>query len=161
MSYNQNTGIYNILKNNFSKQPSQIILGFDFGAKYIGIAIGQTMTNTARPLTCLKVKNQKINWQEIDQLINAWNPGQLIVGIPLDMQGKQQHTTFECLNFLNELEKRYNLPTNKVDERLSTWEAKKSLSISQKNKFSSQELHQINAMTAAILVEQWLNEKYT
>ena len=79
-------GIYKTLNtNNFS---DKLILGFDFGTKYIGVAIGQTTTHTARPLTCLKVKNQHINWQDIDQLIKSWNPGQLIVGIPIDMQGK-------------------------------------------------------------------------
>ncbi len=142
-------------KNNSS---NQLILGFDFGTKYIGVAIGQTTTNTARPLTCLKVKNRQINWQDIDHLIKSWNPGQLIVGIPVDMQGKQQHTTLECLNFLGLLQKRYNLPTHKVDERLSTWEAKKSLYALQKSNFTPKELEQVNATAAAILVQQWLNE---
>lgn len=140
-------------------QPNQIILGFDFGTKYIGIAIGQTTTNTARPLICLKVKNRKINWPDIDQLITSWKPTQLIVGIPVDMHGKQQHTTFECLDFFDSLQNRYNLPTHKVDERLSTWEAKKHLAVLQKSKLSNRELHQINATAAAILVEQWLNEE--
>lgn len=140
-----------------SNQPNQIVLGFDFGTKYIGIAIGQTTTNSARPLTCLKVKNRQIHWQEIDQLIKSWSPKQLIVGIPVDLDGKQQHTTFACLKFFNALQHRYNLPTHKVDERLSTWEAKKNLFALNKFNYSAHELHQINAMAASILLEQWLN----
>ncbi len=152
--------IYNILHNMSSIQPNQIILGFDFGTKYIGVAVGQTTTNTARPLTCLKINNLNINWQDIDQLIQSWAPKQLIVGIPVDMQGKKQSTTYQCLHFHQQLQQRYNLPTHKVDERLSTWEAKKKLSALQKFKFSHKELLQINASAAAILVEQWLNELY-
>lgn len=142
----------------FSNNLDQIILGFDFGTKYIGIAVGQTTTNTARPLECLKNDNRKINWQYIDQLINFWKPKQLIVGIPLDMDGKKQHTTAKCLYFLQQLQQRYGLPTHKVDERLSTWEAKKNLGLLKKTNPSTKELLEINATAAAILVQQWLNE---
>ena len=117
----------------------QLVLGFDFGTKYIGVAIGQTATNSARPLTCIKVKNRQINWQTITKLIEFWGPGQLIVGIPVDMQGKQQHTTLECLKFFDDLQKRYNLPTHKIDERLSTWEAKNMISLHKSN-YNTKEL---------------------
>ena len=136
----------------------QLILGFDFGSKYIGVAIGQTATNNARPLTCIKVRNRQINWTSIDQLIKDWEPAQLVVGIPVDMDGKEQHTTLECLKFFGCLQQRYSLPTHKVDERLSTWEAKKRFSLStSKLNYTSKELLEINAMAAAILVQQWLN----
>ena len=141
---------------NIRSMKEQLILGFDFGAKYIGVAIGQTATNHARPLTCIKVKNWRINWSTIDQLIKDWEPRQLIVGIPVDMDGKEQHTTLECLKFFNSLQKRYNLPIHKVDERLSTWEAKKRSCLLKSN-YNAKELLEINANAAAIILQQWLN----
>ena len=134
----------------------QLVIGFDFGTKYIGVAIAQTATNNARPLTCITVKNRRINWSLIDQIIKDWEPRQLIVGIPVDMDGKEQHTTIECLKFFNALQKRYNLPMHKVDERLSTWEAKQSSCLLKSN-YNSKELLEINAAAAAILLQQWLN----
>lgn len=134
----------------------QIVLGFDFGTKYIGVAVGQTVTRNARPLTSIQVKNRHINWQIIDQLIKNWQPSQLIVGIPLDMEGNSQYTTLQCLKFFHSLQKRYNIPIHKVDERLSTWEAKHILSL-HKNSYSTNELININATTAAVLIEQWFN----
>lgn len=136
----------------------QLILGFDFGTKYIGVAIGQTVTHNARPLTTIKLKNRHINWHTIDQLIKNWQPSQLIVGIPLDTEGNLQYITLQCLKFFHDLQKRYKLPTHKVDEHLSTWEAKQTLSL-QKNSYSTNELLDINATAAAILMQQWFNTK--
>jgi len=137
---------------------SNKILGFDFGAKYIGVALGQTITKTARPLTSIVIKNNQINWQEIEQLIITWQPGQLVVGVPVDLAGKKQHTTFACLKFLQQLKKRYNLPVHQADERLTTWEAKQKLSLQHKEYLSKQEIKKVNAMAAAILLEQWILE---
>lgn len=144
--------------NNNKEQKEQLVLGFDFGTKYIGVAVGQTVTRNARPLTTIKFKNRHLNWQTIDQLIKNWQPSQLIVGIPLDTQGNSQYITLQCLKFFHDLQKRYDLPIHKVDEHLSTWEAKKALSL-QKNSYSSNELIDINATAAAILIEQWFNTK--
>lgn len=136
----------------------QLVLGFDFGTKYIGVAIGQTATLNVRPLTCIKIKDQQINWQMIDQLIQYWQPGQLIVGIPNEFNGKQQDITIKCLKFFGNLQQRYQIPTHKVDEHLSTWEAKKDLSLL-KNNYNHKELLKINAVTAALLIKQWFNTK--
>lgn len=135
---------------------AQLVLGFDFGTKYIGVAIGQTETLNARPLTSIKVFNQKINWQLIDKLIKDWQPAELIVGIPLDMDGKEQPITLKCLKFFNQLQQKYNLPTHKIDERLSTWEAKNTLRLN-KVSYSSKELLDINASAAAILIQHYFN----
>lgn len=64
------------------------VLGFDFGAKYIGVAVGQTEPLLAQPLTSLTVKNNELPWKEIAELLKIWSPDALVVGVPLNMNGQ-------------------------------------------------------------------------
>ena len=132
------------------------ILGFDFGMKYIGIATGQTITNTATPVTSIKAIDGIPDWDEVAQLITTWQPDILVVGKPLNMDGSSQLLT-QCVNkFANRLKFKFKLPVELVDERLSTWEAKQRLNANS-NKLTSKQLLEINSMAAVIIVEQWLN----
>ena len=133
-----------------------LVLGFDFGMKYIGIATGQTMTKTASPLTSISATDGIPDWNDIAKLIEAWKPNILVVGLPLNMDGTPQLLSHRATKFANRLKDKFKLPVHLVDERLSTWEAKQRLE-TKTQKLSSKELLQINAEAAAILVEQWLN----
>lgn len=130
------------------------LIGFDFGMKYIGIAVGQSITLTATPVTSLKVKDGIPNWNEVASLIAEWKPSKLIVGLPLNMDGSSQALTSCAQKFVNRLYKRYHLPVDTVDERLSTWEAKQYFKVNPRKK---EDLGHLNATAAAILVEQWLH----
>lgn len=134
-----------------------LVLGFDFGMKFIGVASGQTITQTATPLMTLKAIDGIPNWDEIAQLIQEWRPEVLLVGLPLNMDGTSQLITHCANKFANRLKQKYKLPVFLVDERLSTWESKQcSPRIS--NALSQKELLKINATAAAIIVEQWLKD---
>ena len=62
------------------------ILAFDFGTQYIGVAVGQTVTNTSSPLVVLKVDHEeKEIWDSISNLIEEWKPDQILIGKPLNM----------------------------------------------------------------------------
>lgn len=126
------------------------VLGFDFGTKYIGVAIGQTITNTASPAGTLRAQDGIPDWQEIDDLINAWKPEQLVVGLPLNMDGSEQVVTHQAKKFANRLSHRYKLNVALVDERLSTWEAKQSQIL--------KSFDQVNADAAVVITEQYLNQ---
>ena len=63
------------------------ILSFDFGTKKIGIAVGQTITQSSSPLTVIFNKENKVNWQEINQIVSEWKPDLLLIGKPLNMDG--------------------------------------------------------------------------
>ena len=63
------------------------VLCFDFGTKSIGLAIGQSITNTANPLTELKAKDGVPNWEQIKKIIDEWQPDLLLIGLPLNMDG--------------------------------------------------------------------------
>lgn len=132
-----------------------IVLGFDFGMKYIGVATGQKISLTATPLTCLAAKDGIPNWEEVVALVSKWRPEQLIVGIPLNMDGSTQQITFCARKFANRLQQYTKLPVATVDERLSTWEARNRLLATTKQ--GKLKYNQLNAMAATVLVEQWLH----
>lgn len=134
-----------------------MILGFDFGMKYIGVASGQLVTKTATPLTALKATDGIPNWDEIAALINDWRPTDLVVGLPLNMDGTSQHITLCAKKFANRLRQKYKLPVHLEDERLSTWEAKREF-ISSSAKLNKAGLNALNAQAAAIILVQWLNK---
>ena len=68
-------------------------LGFDFGMKNIGVAVGQSITKTATPLTIINATNDNNLWQEVAKFIKTWHPDALIVGVPLNMDGTPQEMT--------------------------------------------------------------------
>ena len=91
-------------------------LGFDFGYKKIGVAVGQTITSSASPLQTIRSINQSPDWQIISQLINEWRPTGLVVGISRQMDGSDNPVTPRIIKFCHQLEGRYQLPVYKQDE---------------------------------------------
>ena len=92
------------------------VLGFDFGLKRIGMATGQTITNTASPLTTLQSVNDKPDWDSIAQHIKQWKPDALIVGLPTMLDGSETEITRAAKKFSRELEQRFNLPVEGDDK---------------------------------------------
>ena len=74
-------------------QTPSTLLGFDFGAKSIGVATGQMITATAQPLAAIKASNGIPNWNIVEKVINDWKPDLVIVGLPLNMDGTEQPVT--------------------------------------------------------------------
>lgn len=129
------------------------VLGFDFGMKYIGIASGQYVTNTATPLKSIKANDGIPNWDEIDSLVEEWRPQDIIVGLPLNMDGTEQLMTKRARKFGNRLSSRYkSIKVHFADERLSSWAAKEQ---SEPNL----DFNELNAKAAAIILQQWLTSR--
>lgn len=103
------------------------LLGFDYGTKHIGVAIGQELTGTSAPLATLPTRNEQPDWDAIARLIDTWRPTALVVGIPLNMDGTEQEMTLAARRFARRLEGRYRLPVHLADERLSSVEAGRML----------------------------------
>lgn len=139
------------------------MMAFDFGLKHIGVAIGQSLTKTATPLTSISAIDGIPRWTEMDTLIQAWKPIGIIVGIPLNMDDSEQLLTHCARKFIKRLQKRYHIPVDTVDERLSSWEAKNRLRLKKRDKplLSKKQIQDINAMAAAILLEQWIHDNPT
>ena len=100
------------------------LLAFDFGTKHIGVAIGQTISESSEGLTQLQADNGRPNWEEIDALVNEWRPDAFVIGLPLNMDGSQSHMSKRAKKFSNRLDDRYHIPCHLVDERLSSQEAR-------------------------------------
>ncbi|MDP2904468.1 MAG: Holliday junction resolvase RuvX [Methylovulum sp.] len=131
-------------------------LGFDFGTKKIGVAVGQTTTTTASPLQTLRSINQAPDWQSISKLIQEWQPVGLIVGISRQDDGSDNPVTPRMLKFCRQLEGRYQLPVHQQDETLSTFEAKQLLfdevSVSAAKLWAVQD-----QLAAQLILQTWLN----
>lgn len=135
------------------------VLGFDFGMKYIGVAIGQSVTKTASPLTTLMAKDGIPDWLEIQSLIERWHPNDLVVGIPLNMDGTEQPITFCARRFANRLHTKFRLPVHMIDERLTSWEAKNRAELAAKNRQLKTDNNTLHALAAMILIEQWMTQQ--
>jgi putative holliday junction resolvase len=136
----------------------ETLLAFDYGLRFIGVAAGETVSKTATALTCVK-SNKIIPWEKIDALIKEWQPDRIIIGNPLNMEGKKQPIGRWAKRFAVQIEERYNLPIEWVDERLTTVEARDRLF--EEFGFSGLKKEKIDALSAQLILQQWLNERKT
>ncbi len=133
-----------------------ILFGFDFGMKRIGVAVGQTVTMSARPLeTIIAIKGMP-QWERLDRLIKLWQPEALIVGLPLNMDGTEQPVTTHARTFANHLEIRYQLQVFTIDERLSTKDARER--IFNQGGYKALQAGQVDAVAAQLILQNWLRE---
>ncbi len=133
-------------------------LGFDFGTKKIGAAIGQTTTITASPLQTIRSINQNPNWDIIGKLIQEWRPAGLVVGISRQADGSDNPVTPRMLKFCRQLEGRYQLPVFQQDETLSTFEAKQLL-FDEVNVNASKLWAVQDQLAAQLILQSWLNDR--
>ncbi len=133
------------------------LLGFDFGERTIGVAYGQTITHSARPLKALKANNGQPDWSLIAKLIQEWQPDALIVGSPLNMDGSEQLLTSRARKFANRLHGRFGLPVEMVDERLTTVEAKARLF--EGGGYKALQKDAIDSESAVLILESWFNQQ--
>jgi putative Holliday junction resolvase len=131
-------------------------LGFDFGNKKIGTAVGQISTAIASPLHTIRSINQQPNWELISQLVKEWKPAGLIVGISKQVDGSDNLITPRMLKFCRQLTGRYNIPVHQVDEAFSTFEAKQMLF--DDLQVSAGKLWEVQDQLAAqLILQSWLN----
>ena len=130
----------------------QILLAFDFGVMRIGVALGNTLTAIARPLTTIHAESNDARFAAISALITEWHPDTLIVGRPLDTASAVTEMTARAERFGRQLQGRFGLPVKFVDERYSSAVAEDTLKVGRADK------HRIDAAAAAIILQAWLDE---
>ena len=57
----------------------RLLLGFDYGSKQIGVAVGQVVTGQARELCTLKAQNGVPDWAQVEKLIAEWKPDAIVM----------------------------------------------------------------------------------
>ena len=150
-------------KSTSSEQPAakdtmQHYLGFDFGEKRIGVAVGQSATGTANPLCVVRNINGRPEWIDIDSLINEWKPTALVVGWPLTEDGGQQRQSLLAKSFGKHLRRRYALDVHLCDERYSSIEASRIIASNRKdNNRRRASKEDTDKIAAALILEQWLS----
>ncbi len=123
-------------------QKTQTILAFEYGEKHIGVAVGNTITKTAEPLTIIQEKNQDERWKAIEQVIQEWQADLLVVGLPTHPDGTTHEMTQKAKRFGNQLHGRFQKPVVWVDERYT------SASVEGGN----------DALAAQLILQQYLQE---
>lgn len=132
-------------------------LGFDFGTRRIGVAVGNTITGNARPLETIHHYGTP-DWAGIANLIGQWRPEILIVGMPLQKDGSQQEMTRHAREFMQVLTQRFDLPVESIDERFSSIEAQQRLRQQRANGTRKQRVRtgDTDAVAAQVILENWL-----
>lgn len=137
---------------------SGTLLAFDFGTKSIGVAIGQRITGTARPLTAIKAQDGTPDWKLIEKLLKEWQPDEVVVGLPLNMDGTEQPLTARARNFANKIHGRFGVKIQLHDERLSTVEARSGLF--EHGGFRSLTKGNVDSASAVIILESYFEQHF-
>ncbi|HDK38541.1 MAG TPA: Holliday junction resolvase RuvX [Thiolapillus brandeum] len=128
------------------------LLGFDYGTRKIGIAIGQQLTATATPLTTLQLVRNKPDWDSIQSLIDEWQPDALVVGLPIGPDEQDTPMTDAARKFSRQLEGRFHLPVHLADERLTSREAWSRI-----GGIAIRDVTCIDSMAAKLILETWFS----
>ncbi|HEY0502432.1 MAG TPA: Holliday junction resolvase RuvX [Lysobacter sp.] len=133
------------------------VLGFDVGARRIGVAVGSAFGHGARALAVIDVHGHGPDWASIDRLRNEWRPDGLIVGDPMTLDGEDQPIRQRAHAFARELQRRYNLPVVLVDERMSSIEAAQRFASDRaEGRKRRRDAEALDAVAAAVIIERWL-----
>lgn len=133
------------------------LLCFDFGLSNIGVAVGNTLTREARPLTILSAVNGKPNWDTIVALIEEWQPNALLVGNPIDESGQATELSKKASRFARQLNGRLQVDVLLHDERYSSKEAKsRAREAGHRGDYAT---HPVDDLAASIILESWLQSR--
>jgi putative Holliday junction resolvase len=130
----------------------RLVMGFDVGTRRIGVAIGQPIIASAKPLSIVPVEGKKLPWPALDALIREWEPDAFVVGIPLNRDGTVQPITLYAQKFADALHERYAKPVHPVDERYSTVAARQEC---RQNRLLGSR-SRVDDIAAAIILEEYL-----
>ncbi len=140
-------------------------LAFDYGLSKIGVAVGESLTKTAKPLTILRAQDGIPNYNEIEKIIKEWRPQVIIIGVPHNpnmleekISPNSQKIIKMALNFsdkiINNYQKTYNFQLYNIDEAYSSLEAKKIVADLRKNKLIKQGA-KLDDIAACVILERW------
>lgn len=139
--------------------PSSVVtaLGFDFGMRRIGVAVGQTITATANDLAVINVNNGEPDWAAVDKLVAQWRPQVLVLGIPYNADGSDHAVTCRVRDFATHMEGRFALPVSLVDERLTSRQAHAELKRERQAGRRRLKKGDIDSRSARLVLESWLH----
>ncbi len=134
--------------------PNGFVMAFDYGLRHIGVALGQAVTATSTGIATVKAKQGKADWRAIDQLLEEYEPKQLVVGLPLNMDGSVSDMAERAQQFGRQLGKRCGLPVSWHDERLSSRAAKADFEAAKAMGTANTE----HELAACLVLDSWFTD---
>jgi len=135
-----------------------LALGFDFGLRRIGVAVGSRATGSATPLEAIPCREGQPDWTAIQAFISEWQPDLLVVGLPYNSDGSDTDMSRAARRFGNRMGSRFGLPVEFVNERLSSNEATRHLVEARRRgargRIRKQDVDQV---AASIILQTWLD----
>ena len=132
-----------------NKGAELMVMAFDFGTRRIGVAVGNTLTKAGQPLKIIEEPSESERFRTIQILIKEWQPDQLVVGLPCHPDGTEHEMSAKARRFGNQLQGRFHLPVEWVDERYTS-------AVLEGNPDMRDNL---DAQSAALILEQYFLEK--
>ncbi|SFS06499.1 putative holliday junction resolvase [Dyella sp. OK004] len=133
------------------------VLGFDYGSRLLGVAVGNRFTGLARALAAVPVRNGEPDWPKLDALRQEWLPDTLVIGLPLTLDGEEQAASRGARRLAERLHERYRLPVALIDERHSSQEAAQRFAQARAAGLKKRsDAAAIDAEAAAVILERWL-----
>jgi putative holliday junction resolvase len=138
-------------------KPVHTVMAFDFGLKRIGIAAGDSLTESAAPRPAVTVTPNGPDWISIERELRAIHPRLLVVGAPYNVDGTPSALAPAARRFATELEHRFGLPVNMVDERWSSLEASAALKAQRASGERKRRIRRedIDSAAAAVILQRW------
>ena len=146
-----------MLSVNTATHVEETILGFDFGEKRIGVAVGNTVTSQAQALTTLHVESNAARLHAVEKLVAAWQPASFVIGQPEHADGKPHDIAHLAKKFGQRLTEKFRLPVAYVNETLSSHEAGTMLA-ARGIKGRAQKAD-IDAVAAQVILQSYLDER--
>ena len=154
-----------------SAQATRSILGIDYGRARIGLAIAEVDSALPRPLATLKRVNRNEDMRRLRELVREHGAGQIVVGLPLRLDGTRGEMAEEATRFAARVRKQLNLPVTMVDERLTSWEAERLLEeqgghflraakAAQKKGKREAARASVDAVAAAVILKEYLEQHH-
>lgn len=132
------------------------VLGFDVGARRIGVAVGSGFGLGARALAVVDVHDDKVDWPAVERLHREWRPTGFVVGDPMTLDGGDQPIRLRARAFAQALRQRFALPVAMIDERNSSQEAAQRFASDRaEGKRKRRDADLLDAVAAAVILERW------
>jgi putative Holliday junction resolvase len=137
------------------------MLAFDVGARRTGVAVGNSLSGSARPVGILDVYDAGPDWPAVDAWMREWMPNGLVVGNPLTQDGENQPARDRAIHFARSLQQRYGKPVSLMDERNTSIEAAQRFAESRaRGESKRHQADQLDAWAAVIILERWFQQPH-
>lgn len=133
------------------------VLAFDFGLRQIGVAVGNLRFATSEPLTVLSAREGQPDWDSVAALIDDWQPGHVLVGDPLNMDGTASELGARAAKFARRLHGRFGVEVSMVDERLTSFAVKSEQR--EAGHRGDYRRRPVDDLAAELILRDWLNRR--